>query len=107
MITWTLSSSYNAHFTYTLPRWNYDRFFVSLKESLDKEFPNKIEYEPIQDIDVTGNFEITLMQTGQRIHSKKHGELGTCDSVEEKDRLKKILKAYLSYQSSRQCAKRS
>lgn len=65
---------------------------------LDKEFPGKLEYEPIKDIDTTGNFEITLMQTRQLIHSKTHGKgLGKCDSEPERTRLRSIIKVYLDY----------
>ena len=67
---------------------------------LEKEFPNRIEYEPIKDMDVTGNFEITLMQTRHLIHSKKNGQ-GTCESDKERDRLKSILKVFFKYQSAK------
>ena len=66
---------------------------------LDKnsEFKGRIEYEPIADLEVTGNYEITLMQTRQLIHSKKSGNMGKCETADEIERLSKIIKAYLKF----------
>jgi hypothetical protein len=64
---------------------------------LDKEYDGKIDWEPVQDIEVTGNFEITLMQTRQLIHSKRQGGLGKCETDSERDRLRSILNIYFSY----------
>ena len=50
--------------------WGYDRFFDALEEAINIEFPGQVELEAIKDIGVTGNFEITLMQTKQLLHSK-------------------------------------
>ena len=53
--------------------------------------------EGIKDIGVTGNFEITLMNTRQVIHSKTTQGLGKCESPEERSRLYKIIRVYLDY----------
>ena len=64
---------------------------------MEAEYGNFIEFEPLKDIGVTGNFEITLMQTGQLIHSKTKGGLGKCETEQERLRLKSILKLYMEY----------
>jgi hypothetical protein len=56
-----------------------------------------VELEPIKDIGVTGNFEITLVQTKQLLHSKTTQGLGKCESDEERQRLFKFVKIYLDY----------
>ena len=58
--------------------WGYKRFFVSLKEALEKEFPGKVAIVAIPDTSSTGNFEVTLVKTGQLVHSKRNGG-GKCD----------------------------
>ena len=52
--------------------------------------------EGIKDIGVTGNFEITLMNTKQLVHSKSQG-MGKCESPEERSRLFKVVRLYLDY----------
>ena len=69
---------------------------MSLKEALDAAFPDKIEYYPVKDIGTTGNFEITILQTGKLVHSKRMG-LGRCESDAERQRLFKILKVFVDY----------
>jgi hypothetical protein len=56
-----------------------------------------VELEPIMDIGVTGNFEITLMQTKQLLHSKTTQGLGKCESEDERNRLFKFIRIYLDY----------
>jgi hypothetical protein len=67
-----------------------------LKEALENEFPGFINFEGIKDIDVTGNFEIYMIETKQLIHSKKQG-LGTCTTSEERERLFKIIRIAKAY----------
>ena len=62
--------------------WGYKRFFVSLKEALEKEFPGKVAITATQDTSSTGNFEVTLVKTGQLVHSKRNGG-GKCDAGSE------------------------
>jgi selT/selW/selH-like putative selenoprotein len=77
--------------------WGYDRFFDALEEAINKEFPGMVELEPIMDIGVTGNFEITLMQTKQLLHSKMTQGLGKCESEDERKRLFSFIRIYLDY----------
>lgn len=61
------------------------------------EFPNKIDYYPVKDIGTTGAFEITILNTGKLIHSKKTQGLGRCESEAERQRLFKILRVFVDY----------
>ena len=56
-----------------------------------------VELEPIKDMGVTGNFEITLMQTKQLLHSKTTQGLGKCESEDERKRLFGFIRIYLDY----------
>lgn len=49
------------------------------------------------DIGVTGNFEITLMQTKQLLHSKTTQGQGKCESEDERKRLFSFIKIYLDF----------
>jgi hypothetical protein len=64
---------------------------------LEEEYSSKINIESIKDEDITGNFEITLLETNQLIHSKKVQELGKCNTVDERNRLKSIIDVYLNF----------
>ena len=56
-----------------------------------------MELEPIKDMGVTGNFEITLMQTKQLLHSKTTQGLGKCESEDERKRLFSFIRIYLDF----------
>ena len=43
---------------------------------------------------ITGNFEVTLLETGELIHSKKNGS-GMCNSESEKQALFAKIREYL------------
>ena len=80
--------------------WGYERFFLSLKEALEVRFPGRIDFYPVKDIQPTGNFEITLLNTSppKLIHSKQTmPNLGKCSSEAERKRLYKILAIYDDY----------
>lgn len=73
-------------------------FFDSLEEAINTQFPDRVLMEPIMDIGVTGNFEITAMQSGgdQLLHSKSTLGMGKCESEEERGRLFTYIKMYLN-----------
>ena len=77
--------------------WGYDRFCDALEEAINKEFPGIVGIERIRDISTTGNFEVTLLQTNQLLHSKTTQGLGKCESEIERKRLFAFIKIYLSY----------
>jgi selT/selW/selH-like putative selenoprotein len=54
----------------------------SLQEILENEYDGNIRIEFERDPGSTGNFEVTLLNTGALIHSKKAG-LGRCESSKE------------------------
>jgi hypothetical protein len=65
---------------------------------LDEEFPDgEVELERNRDTRTTGNFEITLMQTNELIHSRKDPKLGggLCNTTAEKERLFALVRKYL------------
>ena len=87
--------------------WGYDRFFDSLEEAIDNEFPGMVELEPIKDIGITGNFEITLMQTNMLLHSKTSMGLGMCDLADERQRLFGLIRIYMKYTEKKKAKKLS
>lgn len=64
-----------------------------------------VELEPIKDIGVTGNFEITLMQTKQLLHSKTSQGLGMCESIDERKRLFALIRIYINYLEKKKAKK--
>ena len=58
------------------------------------------EFYPVKDINATGNFEITLMNTQppKLLHSKQTQQgLQRCESPEERERLYKILDVFVEF----------
>ena len=64
-----------------------------------------VELEPMKDIGVTGNFEITLMQTKQLLHSKTSQGLGMCESIDERKRLFALIRIYINYLEKKRAKK--
>ncbi len=67
-------------------------------QAVDEEFPDgEVALERNRDTKTTGNFEITLVQTNELIHSKKNPKLGggLCNTTAEKERLFGIIRKYL------------
>ena len=87
--------------------WGYDRFVQALEEAIDIEFPGMVEIEPIKDIGITGNFEITLMQTNMLLHSKTSMGLGMCDLADERQRLFGLIRIYMKYIEKKKAKKLS
>jgi selT/selW/selH-like putative selenoprotein len=46
----------------------------ALKDVLTNEFRDRIKVNEKMDRGVTGNFEVTIVETGKLIHSKKGGQ---------------------------------
>ena len=67
--------------------WGYKKYYNALCLALDDEFGSGVVGTTFTaDPGTTGNFEITLVETGELIHSKKGGQ-GRCESEEEKQAL--------------------
>ena len=63
--------------------------------ALEDEFDDEVEVRYIRDDHITGNFEVTLLETGELIHSKKNGTGGRCTTPEEREALFAKIRAYL------------
>ena len=48
----------------------YGRYFRDLRDFLISQLGDQIEVLPKEDRGVTGNFEVTVLETGQVLHSK-------------------------------------
>jgi hypothetical protein len=64
----------------------YRKYFTALKDylSLHVSNPSRLELVSREDKVVTGNFEVTVVDTGQVLHSKRHAGQGRAESVEAK-----------------------
>jgi hypothetical protein len=62
---------------------------------LEAEFPGQIKINPMKDTGTTGNFEITIEETGELIHSKATRSQGKCESNSERAALCEKIRAYL------------
>ena len=50
--------------------WGYKKYYDPLKATLNQDFPDLV-VSFIKDAGVTGNFEVTVKETGQLLHSKR------------------------------------
>lgn len=66
-----------------------------MKSFLDSELGNQIEVLPLEDRGVTGNFEVTVVGTGELLHSKRKMGQGKATSNGERmvilDQIKELL----------------
>ncbi len=70
-----------------------------MKRTVESEFPDgKVEVIRNRDTETTGNFEVTLLETGELIHSRRDPNLGggRLNSEPEKERLFSILRRYFA-----------
>jgi hypothetical protein len=58
---------------------------------------DKVELVPIKDRQTTGNFEVTVAETGQVLHSKTHAGQGRAQTPQERQavlvQIQKLLQA--------------
>jgi hypothetical protein len=74
----------------------YGRYFKGLREFLSSQsFASKINVIGLEDRGVTGNFEITIKETGEVIHSKKHAGQGKADKQSERVAIAEQIQEYL------------
>jgi hypothetical protein len=66
-----------------------------LRDFLTSQLGDQIELIPKVDSGITGNFEVTVVETGQLLHSKSKKNQGKATSTEERmvilDQIKEIL----------------
>ena len=65
---------------------------------LKEEFEGIIGVQFIEDAGKTGNFEVTLVETGKLLHSKSIGGKGKCESNKERGVLIEQIQEYLDTQ---------
>ena len=76
--------------------WGYKRFYVALERALMDEFDDsELVVTPQEDPGTTGNFEITIVNTGELIHSKKTMSQGRCETQEETQAVVAKIRAFL------------
>jgi hypothetical protein len=70
----------------------YSRQYNGLKEFLSSQpsIANKFVMSPKKDASITGNFEVTVLDTGKVLHSKKNGKGKAESSVERMEILEQI-----------------
>jgi len=77
--------------------WGYGRYYQALGRILVQEFGEAIEVVGLRDNGTTGNFDVTIVNTGELIHSKKSHGQGRCETVAEQqaviDKIREVLEA--------------
>ena len=64
--------------------WGYGRSSRALKDYLTQEFKELIAVTEQSDRGITGNFDVTIVNTNTLIHSKKQMGQGKCESMAER-----------------------
>ena len=80
----------------------FERYYSDLKSAIENRFPGQVNVLPVRDEDLTGNFEVTLLETQQLVHSKSKKGMGRCESPEERERLFAIVQLYLDFAAKSQ-----
>ena len=74
---------------------DYGKYYRSLRDFLTSHLGDQIELIPKVDRGTTGNFEVTVVASGQLLHSKRTKGQGKATSMEERmvilDQIKEIL----------------
>jgi len=65
----------------------YKKYYRQLNEYLTSHpsLRGKIVVVPLEDRGTTGNFDVTVIETGQILHSKKMANQGRAESQKERD----------------------
>ncbi|GBG30620.1 Selenoprotein W [Hondaea fermentalgiana] len=75
------SSTFAIHTEEIIAR--YSKYFRALKQQLEEEFGDDVKVVGQEDPGTTGNFEVTLTETGDLLHSKSTRGQGKCQSAAE------------------------
>jgi len=63
----------------------YGRHYKALESFLSSRLPNNVvQVIPKKDFGITGNFEVSVIGTGQVLHSKRHAGQGKAETEAEK-----------------------
>ena len=81
----------------SLSTTGYRRHYDGLKDFLSSQpdVSDKIELVPREDAMVTGNFEVSVIKTGQVLHSKRHAGQGKAQSESERNAILEQIKELL------------
>lgn len=79
--------AFRSHLLFFTSLTGYGRQFNALKDFLSKQpkLANRVAVIGKKDSTVTGNFEVTVTETGEVLHSKRHGGQGKAESQKERD----------------------
>ena len=64
--------------------WGYGRYSHALRDYLKQTFGNTIKIVESMDRGITGNFEVTIVENGTLIHSKRGGGVDKATSARER-----------------------
>jgi len=65
--------------------WGYEKYYRSLRSFLEAQpFGKDLQFVPLKDTRITGNFDVTILETGELIHSKKKQGKGRAESARER-----------------------
>lgn len=64
--------------------WGYGRYSHALRDYLKQTFGNTIKIVESMDRGITGNFEVSIVESGQLIHSKRSGRVDKATSARER-----------------------
>jgi hypothetical protein len=62
----------------------YGKQYEDLRTYLERKLGDKIEVVAKKDKKITGNFEVSVVKTGEMIHSKRAAGQGRAESKEER-----------------------
>jgi len=57
--------------------------YRALKEQIEEEFGDDVKVTCTEDPCTTGNFEVTIVESGKLIHSKSTRGQGKCETAEQ------------------------
>ena len=77
--------------------WGYGRQSDALQQVLSAEFGSNVTFQPMKDQGITGNFEVSIVESGEVIHSKAGGK-GKCESNSERGIVVEKIQEFLDSQ---------
>ena len=93
--TWLIHLFASSHFAASCGV-GYTRQYLSLKKFLTAQpFANDIQIVGIKDPGVTGNFEVTVGDDRELVHSKRTAGQGKAESEQEREMIVEFIQEYL------------
>ena len=95
-VCWFVGLFFLGGFGLWMETTGYRRYYDGLRQFLSTQpFANQIQIIGKEDRMVTGNFEVTLFDTGQVIHSKRHAGQGRAQTMQERMAIAEQIQEYL------------